>query len=1412
MSLQIFKLYGEVKINTGGGEKDLLRVDAASKETKKGLDAAGDAAEKTGAKFDKASGRMRDASGKFVASGEQAAASAKRQQTAVSALSASLDGLFNKITRIGVGLTASVTAPLAGAAAAIIYSGSQTETALNRLQGTSNATAAQMDKVRATARDLGKDLTLPNTSAKDAALAMLELNKGGLSVEQSMEAARGTIQLAKAALIGEAQAATITADALNTFNLEGSQATRVADLLAGASSASSGEVTDMASALAQAGAVAKASNASIEDTVTLISLLAKNGIKGESAGTAIKTFLTALQTPVSQDAAKYTKALIGSAYEGGKLKPVTQIIKEFQASLSGLTEQSRNKALKEIFGQDAMRAALIVFGEGTEGFKRMSEAVTRSGQAAEQAEAATKGLAGAWGGLVSVAETIGNDIYDDFKEPLTNLVLFVTGVVSYLGDAWNSLSPVTKTVVAGLLAIAAAAGPVLVAVGGIGAALAGLGTAGAIAIGAVVAWGAPLIAVFAAAGVAVYAFYQAFERNIGGIRDLSLRVWSAVSEHTLGVISLLSAAWARFYPTLSSLAQKALALVVAVWESTGKRIVDIALVVFSAVAPVMRRILAQVLDVVDLVLKVIDGDWQGAWKAFVRFVVAAVQNFIDTLGRLPEAAARIIGLTVKALLNAAVKFHDAGMALGRALIAGLLMAVQEAPGAIAEAIASALYMAASGVGAENIGASLAARFMGGLRGGMASATIDGRAWKPRASAWGEAPDWWGEKESSGGTRDLPLGNKGGGGGGKKANDLTSLIEQLRDAEGARALAGAAFDVTQFKAGLDAEESLLEASLRAQTVSVADYWKARERITLHGLDVEINLLRTQQKIADETYKAKFDALGKGEKNPAERALKQQQLSAQWAERNYQIEGQLAEATTKRAAAMKTIPLEAAAAARELEKTMTALRADALEAGGDSVGAAYERIADKFREMHEQARANSALFPDADKWVSALERAEKLSANLTRLGERFDLGKGYLSLETARIQDKVTDGVLSEREGRRQVYDLEVRYRDVLRGILGESLAIAKARGDEKAVLQIKEQIRETERLGHVIDTTREKARGIFEGAFSHGLAELNKGLGHAAATFAIDLIDGIKREADARLTKVLSEALFGKTDEFGSDSGLFGKVLERIGLGGLFGGKGQGGDPASTVTATIEKTAQATQARLDTTEQDNTVNRDYNTDRIIAALHELDQTMESMRPAGPPGFFKGLLGAAVGGFVSGLTGGLTGKLFGGGGADESGGRVPGSNRNADGSPILQNRNGSQASPHIRPRTVGHALGGLISGPGGPTDDKISAFLSNGEFVMSAAAVRRIGVSALQYMNTVGRMPQRFAAGGYAGSMPTVAPARVEARDSGRPGSNERGAPVYVSVSVRPDAQGRVRSRSQIEVEVYQSSTDSARRNS
>src|SRR5690625_7231339 len=59
-------------------------------------------------------------------------------------------------------------------------------------------------------------------------------------------------------------------------------------------------------------------------------------------------------------------------------------------------------------------------------------------------------------------------------------------------------------------------------------------------------------------------------------------------------------------------------------------------------------------------------------------------------------------------------------------------------------------------------------------------------------------------------------------------------------------------------------------------------------------------------------------------------------------------------------------------------------------------------------------------------------------------------------------------------------------------------------------------------------------------------------------------------------------------------------------------------------------------------------------------------------------------------------------------------------------------------------IGRATGGLVLGPGSATSDSIPARLSNGEFVMRAASVKKYGTAFMSAINA-----NRFATGGQAG---------------------------------------------------------------
>lgn len=329
-------------------------------------------------------------------------------------------------------------AGIAGLGKEIIDVGNTYRTEMNSLQAVTQASGAAMEAAAAKARALGNDMDLPATSAGDAAAAMTELAKGGFTLQESMEAAKGTLQLAAAAQIDAASAATIQSQALQAFGLTADYASTAADVLSGAANASSAEITGIAHGLQQAGTVAHQFGVSMEDTATTLAVFANAGIQGSDAGTLMKSALLAL-TDQGKPAQAAIEELGLTVYDAhGKFVGMSDLFDQLNLAASRMTDEQYQAATATLFGSDAMRLAGIAAQQGAEGFNRTRSAVTRAGQAAELAAAQTQGLPGAIEMVGNAWEETALGIYTSIEGPLANglkgLAEGITGLAPTIAD------------------------------------------------------------------------------------------------------------------------------------------------------------------------------------------------------------------------------------------------------------------------------------------------------------------------------------------------------------------------------------------------------------------------------------------------------------------------------------------------------------------------------------------------------------------------------------------------------------------------------------------------------------------------------------------------------------------------------------------------------------------------------------------------------------------------------------------------------------------------------------------------------------------------------------------------------------------------------------------------------------------
>jgi TP901 family phage tail tape measure protein len=346
-------------------------------------------------------------------------------------------------------------AAVAGAIKYVVTQGTAFQDNMNSLQAVTGASAGQMDRLSGVARSLGKDIDLPATSAGDAAEAMLELAKGGLSVNQSMAAAKGTLLLAAAAQVSGAQAAEIQANALNAFALSGDQANHVADVLANTANAASGEITDFASGLAQSATVAHAFGIGIEDSATTLGLFAKAGLSGSDAGTSFKTMLTALASPTKQQQIALDELNLTVYDAQGQFVGMKSVTEQLAAAKGHLTQQEYNAAASTAFGSDAIRAANILAEGGVGAWNNMADAVGKAGGAQELAAAKTQGVSGAFGKMMSSVEDLSLTLFDKFAPALEGGLNGVASLVGGVGDAVTWFGALPAPVQAGAAALTA---------------------------------------------------------------------------------------------------------------------------------------------------------------------------------------------------------------------------------------------------------------------------------------------------------------------------------------------------------------------------------------------------------------------------------------------------------------------------------------------------------------------------------------------------------------------------------------------------------------------------------------------------------------------------------------------------------------------------------------------------------------------------------------------------------------------------------------------------------------------------------------------------------------------------------------------------------------------------------------------
>lgn len=377
----------------------------------------------------------------------------------VGQVASKMSALGGKISAAGQKMrTASMMAGLLGGAAVQI--GKEFDESMSKVRAVSGATGEDFDKLREKAREMGAKTKF---SASDAAEAMNYMAMAGWKTDQMLSGIEGIMNLAAASGEDLATTSDIVTDALTAMGYAAKDSGHLADVMAAASSNANTNVGMMGETFKYAAAVAGAMGYSMEDVALATGLMANAGIKATQAGTSLRSIISRMAAPTGAVQKTMDQLGVSMTDSNGKARPFRDVLVDLRKSMSGMSETEKTAAASTLAGKNAMSGFLALINASDQDFNKLASAIDNSsGAAGKMADT----MLDNFGGQVTVLLSSLQELAIAVSDTLTPAVKVLVSIVQKLVSWFNSLSDRQKSIVVGLAAVAAAIGPLFIAIGG----------------------------------------------------------------------------------------------------------------------------------------------------------------------------------------------------------------------------------------------------------------------------------------------------------------------------------------------------------------------------------------------------------------------------------------------------------------------------------------------------------------------------------------------------------------------------------------------------------------------------------------------------------------------------------------------------------------------------------------------------------------------------------------------------------------------------------------------------------------------------------------------------------------------------------------------------------------------------------
>lgn len=352
-------------------------------------------------------------------------------------LNSTIGGLkFGALASMGASAISTLTGSIGGFAQSTMQLGMDFSSAMSEVSAISGSTGGDLEKLSATARQLGATTIF---SATEAAEGLKYMAMAGWDTQQMIDGLPAALDLAAAS--GESLGATsdIVTDAMTAFGMQANEAGRFADVLAVTSNKANTNVGMLGESFKYVAPVAGAMGYSVEDTSVALGLMANSGIKASSAGTQLRTIISNMSKPTGQMATAMEELGLSLTDSSGNMKSFGQVTDDLRTAFAGLSEDQKAQYAATLAGKEGMSGLLAIVNSSEADINKLRDAMQNcNGAASQMAATANDNLAGDLKNLSSAWQEAQLKIAEAFEPALRKVVQFITGNVIPVIDRFAS--------------------------------------------------------------------------------------------------------------------------------------------------------------------------------------------------------------------------------------------------------------------------------------------------------------------------------------------------------------------------------------------------------------------------------------------------------------------------------------------------------------------------------------------------------------------------------------------------------------------------------------------------------------------------------------------------------------------------------------------------------------------------------------------------------------------------------------------------------------------------------------------------------------------------------------------------------------------------------------------------------------